>query len=303
MLFTTNPELSTPPPDTKTMNQNVYLYIDGSVNTPSVLHYGSWIAGKMGLPIQVWHLLNPHREHADHADLSGNIGPGAQEELLEELVSVEEQKNRLARIQGEAILEAAADTLKNHGVQDVLTKQQHGTLVDHVAAESGKASLIVIGKRGRAHGQARAHLGSNMERVIREASCPVLVAALEPQPVQRFLLAYDGGKSSEKALQYILSEPLLKGLSCHLIRVGHATPEHQREMHEARELLEGKKFSVTSQIISGDPTQVFPVLVEKEKIQLMVMGAYGHSRVRQFLVGSTTTEMIRSCRIPVLMFR
>ncbi|MEO0453595.1 MAG: universal stress protein, partial [Verrucomicrobiota bacterium] len=30
---------------------------------------------------------------------------------------------------------------------------------------------------------------------------------------------------------------------------------------------------------------------------------YGHSKVRQFLVGSTTTEMIRSCRVPVLMFR
>lgn len=285
------------------MNHSLFLYIDGSVYTPSVLHYGAWIAGRLDLPVQVWHLLNPHREHAELADLSGNIGPGEHEELLEELVSVEEKKNRLARIQGEAILEDAHRVLKDAGVRQITTKQQHGTLVEHVAAETGQASLIVIGKRGRAHSQARDHLGSNMERVIREASCPVLVAAMEPQPVERFLLAYDGGKSSKKALEYILSQPLLQGLSCHLIRVGHATPETQREMDEARKQLEEKGFKVDSRIIAGDPAQVFSVLVEKEDIQLLVMGAYGHSRVRQFLVGSTTTEMIRSCRIPVLMFR
>jgi hypothetical protein len=31
------------------------------------------------------------------------------------------------------------------------------------------------------------------------------------------------------------------------------------------------------------------------------MGAYGHSRIRSFVIGSTTTEMVRSCKVPVLM--
>ena len=34
-----------------------------------------------------------------------------------------------------------------------------------------------------------------------------------------------------------------------------------------------------------------------------LMGAYGHSRIRHLLIGSTTTAMIRSCHIPVLCFR
>jgi nucleotide-binding universal stress UspA family protein len=33
------------------------------------------------------------------------------------------------------------------------------------------------------------------------------------------------------------------------------------------------------------------------------MGAYGHSRIRSLIVGSTTATMVRRCRIPVLMFR
>jgi nucleotide-binding universal stress UspA family protein len=33
------------------------------------------------------------------------------------------------------------------------------------------------------------------------------------------------------------------------------------------------------------------------------MGAYGHSRIRNLVIGSTTTSMIRNCRIPVMLFR
>jgi nucleotide-binding universal stress UspA family protein len=34
-----------------------------------------------------------------------------------------------------------------------------------------------------------------------------------------------------------------------------------------------------------------------------VMGAYGHSRIRQFIVGSTTTTLLRSSDVPVLILR
>jgi nucleotide-binding universal stress UspA family protein len=36
---------------------------------------------------------------------------------------------------------------------------------------------------------------------------------------------------------------------------------------------------------------------------MLVMGAYGHSRVRTLLIGRTTTALLRACRIPVLVFR
>jgi nucleotide-binding universal stress UspA family protein len=33
------------------------------------------------------------------------------------------------------------------------------------------------------------------------------------------------------------------------------------------------------------------------------MGAYGHSRIRQLIVGSTTTQVLRRCQIPILLLR
>ncbi|MBL4609320.1 MAG: universal stress protein, partial [Pseudomonas sp.] len=38
-------------------------------------------------------------------------------------------------------------------------------------------------------------------------------------------------------------------------------------------------------------------------IDLLVMGAYGHSRIRQFFVGSTTTNILQKTSRPVLLLR
>jgi nucleotide-binding universal stress UspA family protein len=43
--------------------------------------------------------------------------------------------------------------------------------------------------------------------------------------------------------------------------------------------------------------------VTSNAIELLVMGAYGHSRVRQLIIGGTTTAMVRTCLIPVLLLR
>jgi nucleotide-binding universal stress UspA family protein len=63
----------------------------------------------------------------------------------------------------------------------------------------------------------------------------------------------------------------------------------------------GHKLSI--QIEAGRPEQVISETVEREGIDLLVMGAYGHSRIRAMIIGSTTSETIRSCKIPVRLIR
>ena len=58
-----------------------------------------------------------------------------------------------------------------------------------------------------------------------------------------------------------------------------------------------------AEILPGVPEKVIAETVRQRGINLLVMGAYGHSRIRQFIVGSTTTTMVRTCLVPVLMFR
>jgi nucleotide-binding universal stress UspA family protein len=48
---------------------------------------------------------------------------------------------------------------------------------------------------------------------------------------------------------------------------------------------------------------VITAIIEQEGYDLLAMGAYSHSRLRSLFIGSTTTEMVRSCKVPVVIFR
>lgn len=61
------------------------------------------------------------------------------------------------------------------------------------------AQLGVIGKRGEAADFAKLHLGSNLERVVQASTRPVLVAARAHRPFERFIIAFDGGRSANRA--------------------------------------------------------------------------------------------------------
>ena len=74
-------------------------------------------------------------------------------------------------------------------------------------------------------------------------------------------------------------------------------------LHEAERTLSAAGYQVTVAIEDGEPDEVIASRVKADGIDLLVMGAYGHSRIRNLIVGSTTTALIQSCAIPVLVIR
>jgi len=237
-------------------------------------------------------------------DLSGAIGFHANADLLEELVQLDEAQARVARLRGKAILDDAAEQLGNAGLaSSVTTTQRHGSLVETLEEIEKSAALVVIGKRGEHANFAKGHLGSNLERVVRSARVPIWVAAREFRPISRLLIAFDGGPSSLKAVHHVATQPLLRGLEYHLLAVGKPSSTLANDLDAAALSLRGAGFSVTSDLLTGDPDEVIATQVTQRDIDLLVMGAYGHSRVRQLILGSTTTALIRACQVPLLLFR
>jgi nucleotide-binding universal stress UspA family protein len=283
--------------------KHILTCTDGSVYAPSIYDHTAWAAKRTGAAVHVLHMLDPHRERADSGDLSGNIGPDTGEALLSELVSLEESKNRIARERGKLILDRAREHLTESDVAEVSVQQLHGELVETVTDLEKDADLVVIGKRGESADFAKLHLGSNLERVIRASIRPVLVAARKFEPIDRFLVAYDGGPSVEKAIAFAMENPLLRGLKCHLLRAGRIDSNAEWFLNEAAAKLRAAGYEVDAHAMPGEPEKVIAEAVEREGIRLLVMGAYGHSRIRQLIIGSTTTEMVRTCHVPVLMFR
>ncbi len=277
--------------------------IDGSGYSQSVCDLTRWVAERTDASVELMHVLGRRNTDSEPADLSGNLKLGARSALLKELADLDEQKNKLELKRGRLLLEEAKTGLEEKGVATVTTKLRHGDLIETIAEFEGDADLILVGKRGEAADFAKLHLGSNLERVVRSAKKPVLVASRAFKPINKFLIAFDGGESAMKAVRLIASGKLFTGLPCTLLSVGKPNDTLQEKLDDAATILRKAGYEVDTGFASGEPEDVIKDKIEAENIDLLVMGAYGHSRIRNLIIGSTTTEMVRSCHVPVMMFR
>lgn len=284
------------------MTDKIIALVDGSIYSASVCEHAGWIAERTGAPVELLHVLG-RREGAETTDLSGSIRLGARTALLEELAALDAQRAKLVAHRGRAILDDARALLEGAGVTDVTTRLRHGDIVETVAEVEHEARVILIGKRGEAADFAKGHLGSNLERIVRACHKPVFVAARAFRPIEKVLLAYDGGTSAMKAVDHIARSPLFVGLRVHVVTVGAATPEIKKGLEDARALLAAAGIVAETGVIAGQPESALGKLVDEAGFDMVVMGAYGHSRIRSLIIGSTTTEMVRSCKVPVVLLR
>lgn len=275
---------------------------DGSIYARSVYDHSAWAAGRLGAEVHVLHMLE-HPEKPERNDISGAIGIDASAELMDELVALAETQGRVAIAKAHAVLSDAQSHLAKAGVAKVVLEKRHGALVDSIGEFDATADLVVIGKRGEHADFAKLHLGSNLERVIRTCRHPVLVASRAFLPIERFVLAYDGSPSVVKAVEFILHNPLLKGLHCHLVRAGKIDDTARYYLEETAGKLRDAGYAVTTQATPGSADAVIGAAMREQQSNLLVMGAYGHSRIREFIVGSTTTALIRTVSTPVLVVR
>ena len=277
--------------------------VDASVYARSLCDHAAWIAKRTNAAVEILHVLGRRETAATPIDLSGNIALGARSALLEELSELDEQTARLARKRGQAILDDAQMILEKAGVTAVQVRLKLGDLIETVIESEAQADLVMIGKRGEAANFAKLHLGSNLERIVRSCHKPVFVASRAFRPIERFLIAYDGGASSMKAVDHVARSRLFAGLQCRLLTVGAETAETRKGLEDAEALLKAGGYSVQADILPGQPETAISEAVEAEGIDLLVMGAYGHSRMRSLFIGSTTTAMLRLCKVPVMLFR
>jgi nucleotide-binding universal stress UspA family protein len=284
------------------MTDKIIALVDGSIYSESVCHHAAWIAQQTRAPVELIHVLG-RREAPDKRDLSGAIRLGARSRLMEELAELDSQRAKLVSHRGRAILEDARAIVDQDGVTEITTRLRHGDIVEAIGEIEGEARVIVIGKRGEAADFAKGHLGSNLERIVRESHRPVFVAARAFKPIEHVLVAYDGGASAMKAVDHISRSPLFAGLAVTVVTVGSETPEINKGLSDAKALLKAAGIEAETRVVPGQPETELGKLVEEDGFGMVVMGAYGHSRIRTLVIGSTTTEMVRSCKVPVVLMR
>lgn len=280
---------------------HIVACIDGSIYSRSVADHAAWAATRLQASVELLQVLG--RRDVSNTDLSGSLPADARVHVLEELAELDARRSRLLLQKARLVMDEAKARVTEAGVGAVEVTLRHGDLLDEVAAREAGADLIVLGKRGEAADFARLHLGSNLERLIRAARKPVLVASRGFRPIGRVLLAFDGGTSALKAVDYVSRSPLFAGLAVHIVTVGTDEPAARRRLETAAAQVAAGGLAVETHLEPGAPDTVIAATVERLGVDLLVMGAYGHTRLRNLFIGSTTAEMMRTNLVPVLLFR
>ena len=281
-------------------DKKIVAFIDGSPYSAGVCDHAAWAATRLGVGVELIHTMGRRARSSAPSDLSGALRLGARTALMDKLAQADAQWAELARARGWAVLEDAKTRLETAGEM----RLRSDDVLDAEQAFQDAASMLVVGKRGENSGFAADHLGSNLERLLRASTRPVLIANADFKPVERCLFAFDGGPSAQKALRRAAKGELLKGVHVHLLQVGEENAETRAGLDGAAALLAEAGVSVEAELHpNGAADAVILDRVAGTNADVLIMGAYGHSRIRQLIIGSTTTAVIRACATPVLMAR
>ena len=280
-------------------NANVIAYIDGSDVSTAVSDYAAWSSLRLSAPLMLLHVLDRSSYPTTH-DYSGNIGLGSREHLLQELAELDQKRSEIALEQGRSMLEAAKQRAIADGVREPLLRQRHSNLLESLQTLESETRLFVIGKHDE---NLHAHVGSQLETLVRSLQRPILVCPAQYKQPERIMLAFDGSATTNKAVEMVAKSPLFKGIACHLVMVGPETHANQEQLQQAKQRLEAEDHAVTLALLQGDVEKTLCDYRDQQNIDILVMGAYGHSVIRRFLVGSTTTGLLLKSKIPVLLLR
>ncbi len=181
------------------------------------------------------------------------------------------------------------------------TQMVEGIISNTICEAARGRDLIVMGMRGEGAPWATVLLGSTFEAVIRAAEVPVLGVPSVPRFVRRIMVAYDGSKKSADALA--VGSALAKDLGASLLVMTVAGDEEaEKRLADAREKLpEGLQAEFVG--VDGHPAATIVKIAEKERIDLISIGAYSYGKFLSFLFGSTVDQVVRKAPCPVLVCR
>ena len=183
---------------------------------------------------------------------------------------------------------------------------EYGLVSDEICKKAFLADLVVMGKRGDVAGaegeKAKSSPGSTLIAALRRVHKPVLVVPAKCRAIRKALLAYDGSQAANAALRDGAALVKLLGLPAVLLTVG--APEEARDIvSEAESYLRPYGMDLVKITRRGDEDSLILSVAEEEGCDLIIMGAYGHSRVREIFLGSTTESVLKGTTLPVLLHR
>jgi nucleotide-binding universal stress UspA family protein len=181
-----------------------------------------------------------------------------------------------------------------------------GDVYTVLAEEAGYADLLILGQPGPDNEYN--NYSDLPDRTLLTSGRPCLVVpyiGARENVGKHPLVAWNGTRESNRALHDAM--PILKLAETVTIMISQASgsavkdelPNTKIAQHLARHNV--KVMTKTLMEEKNQTSNAFLSYIADNDHDLLVMGAYGHSRIREIVLGGMTREIMQSMTVPVLM--
>jgi len=279
------------------MIKKILIPADGSHNSFIALDYGIYMALKLNASISGLHVLDVNLLQGPMlTDISGAVGMPPYDGFIDAVQKSLDEK-------ADFIVNDFREQCQRAGLKPEINKVI-GKIDEIIIEEAATADFILMAKKGEHfHLKEGGLLGSVAEAVIRHSGKPVLIAPDKFLEIESMGIAYDGSPPAQKALDFSLSLSQQAAWPLTAIIITSDTEKATRLTAQIEEAAARQDCECEIIILPGKEVREIIKFIEEGAVELMVMGAYGHNRLRELFLGSTTSQIIRKSSIPVVLTR
>jgi len=279
------------------MIKNILLGIDGSEHSETATRYALWLARRLKAHVVGLHVIDiVSIEGSFFHDISGSLG-------FEPYLDFSSKMRGVLHERGKALLEGFAERAAKEGVA-ADTAIGVGVVANEISERARTADLVIIGHRGVNERFSTGLLGGTAESVSRKCPKPVFVSPMDFHECKNPLLAYDGSARAAAAMQVAAEFCTLLKLPLTVLNVQKDEEQGHRVLHEAEAYLKAHEIESTFELQrTGNAPERIANFIREQGHDLLFIGAYGHSRIIEMVLGSTTEYVLRNTDCPVFLNR
>jgi len=284
------------------MIKRILVALDPDQDTPVATQYAADIAQRWDAEVSGLAVIDTKR-------IAAEIGPGG---AVGSMYYMEVSRKHMlddARETAKALVSTFDETLEEVQVaHEELVKE--GAPVAQVLEELKYSDLLVIGRKPHFFYNDPERETNTLARIVKRSTAPSLVVCEQFRPVRHVLVAYDGSNPSVRAMQrFAHLQPFGQDLTIEVVHVRTGELARQRDastqlLQRASRYLKAHGFQhIRYSDIDGErPADLLIEHASRFEAGLIVAGAHSVSAVRRVAFGSTTHELLTSCKVPLFIF-
>ena len=279
------------------MLKSILIAVDGAEYTDPVMKYAIYLAKAFDAKLNIVTVVDVRI-----FEWSVYLGVDGFAPVMPSTSYLDESK-LLLQEKAEKVLQKCVDMVRAENISYTAAKHE-GSPVEIISNQANIVDMIMLGARGEFAKWGRNILmGATAEAISKECNKPLFISPKEFKPFRNILIPYDGSVNSNRALPYAgYFSSNFKSIA-HVFTVDNSLESANVILTEGKNYLQSYDIDIQTKARNGHADEEILNYANEKDMDLIVMGAYGHTRIKEAILGSTTEGVMRNATIPLLLVK